>query len=105
MTDIVTNGVAILLAVIIFGRAVCVVYGASPKKHRHPLHFIGFGYSYVTLGAGALAGAIALCTNHPELHDLAVWLLLLGSCGLIVFDRRAALCWSRPVCPLEEKQL
>ena len=104
MTDIVTNGVAILLAVIIFGRAVCVVYSAHPSKHRHPLLFLGFGYSYVLLGAGALAGAIALCTDHKELHDLAVWLLLVGSCGLIVFDRRAALCWSRTSCPLEEKR-
>lgn len=103
MTDMIASGAAILLAVVIFGRAVCVVYSAHPKKHKHPLHFIGFGYSYVVLGAGAAFAAVALCTDHREVHDLALWLLLLGSCGLIVFDRRAALCWSRPTCPMEEQ--
>jgi cell division protein FtsW (lipid II flippase) len=103
MTDLISQGVAILFAVIIFGRAVCVVYSASPKKHSHPLHFIGFGYSYIVLGAGAAFAAVALCSDR-DVHDLALWLLLLGSCGLIVFDRRAALCWSRPTCPIEDRR-
>lgn len=103
MIDLIANAIAIILAGVIFARAICVVHGTSPKKHRHPLLFLGFGYSYVLLGAGAAFGAVALCTDHPEVHDLAVWLLLVGSCGLILFDRRAALCWSRPTCPLEDK--
>ena len=104
MTEFVTNGVAIALAVTIFGRAICVVHGAHPGKHKHLLHFLGFGYSYVVLGAGALAGSIALATDHAELHDLAIWLLLLGSCGLIVFDRRMAKCWSVAECPMEKRE-
>ena len=81
--------VATGLAAIIFGRAICVVYNAHPSKHRHPLLFIGFGYSYVTLGAGAICGALAIVIDHHELADAAIWLLLAGSCGLIAFDRRA----------------
>lgn len=96
--------IALVLAAVIVMRCICVLYMTTNKKHRHPLLFLGFGYSYVTLGAGALAGSIALVTDHKDLHDLAVWLLLVGSCGLIVFDRRAALCWSRPTCPLEKRE-
>lgn len=102
--DLITNGLAIAFATVIFARAICVLYTTSPKKHSHPAHFIGFGYSYVTLGAGAAFAAVALCFDHPEIHDLALWLLLLGSCGLIIFDRRAAACWASESCPMDDKK-
>lgn len=91
--------VAIGLAAIIFGRAICVVYNAHPSKHRHPLLFIGFGYSYVTLGAGAIFAAIDVCGGNTG--DVALWLILIGSAGLIAFDRRRQQCWAVTHCPAE----
>lgn len=91
---------AIIMAAVIFIRAVCVVHGASPKKHRHPLLFLGFGYSYVLLGAGAVACAIDICGH--DLGQIPLWLILAGSCGLIVFDRRRQQCWTLADCPAEE---
>ena len=103
MIDLTLNGLAILLAAVIFGRAICVVHSAHPGKHKHYLHFIGFGYSYVTLGAGAAFAAVELCAAH-DLGALPLWLLLVGSCGLIVFDRRMAKCWTISECPAERNR-
>jgi len=91
--------VATGLAAIIFGRAICVVYNAHPSKHRHPLLFIGFGYSYVTLGAGAIFAAIEICGH--DVGSLPLWLILIGSAGLIAFDRRRQQCWAVTHCPAE----
>lgn len=91
--------VAIALATVIFGRAICVVYKAHPRAHRHPLLFIGFGYSYVTLGAGSIFAAIEIC-GHDVGH-WPLWLILIGSAGLIAFDRRRQKCWSMTHCPAE----
>lgn len=100
--NLMLGGVAIILAGVIFGRAVCVVHITSPRKHAHPLLFLGFGYSYVLLGAGAVFAAVEICTAS-DLGGVPLWLLLLGSCGLIVFDRRAVGCWTRSTCPMDKK--
>ncbi len=93
---------ALLLAGMIVVRVICVVYQTSVKKHRHPLLFLGFGYSYVLLGAGAIFSAVEICASR-DLGGLPLWLMLAGSCGLIVFDRRARECWMVTRCPIEEK--
>lgn len=90
---------AIMLAGIILTRVICVLYQTNAPKHRSTALFLGFGYSYVLLGAGGIFGAVALCSDH-DMGDLALWLMLAGSVGLIVFDRRAAKCWSVTDCPL-----
>ena len=51
---------ALVLCAAIVGRCVTVLYQAVPGKHKHPILFLGFGYSYVVLGAGAIAGALGL---------------------------------------------
>jgi hypothetical protein len=102
MMDALMQGLAIALAATIFIRAICVVHGTSPKRHRHPLLFVGFGYSYVILGAGAVFSAVEICTAG-DLGGLPLWLMLAGSTGLIVFDRRMAICWTRTDCPAETK--
>ncbi len=94
---------ALILAAVIVVRCICVLYMTTHKKHRHPLLFLGFGYSYVTLGAGAIAAALALCFGHHDLEQAALWLLLIGSAGLIAFDRRSAKCWTFVNCPMEKK--
>jgi hypothetical protein len=91
---------AIIFAAVIVARVICVVYRTTARHHRHPLLFLGFGYSYVLLAAGAIFAAVALCAR-ADLVSLALWLLLGGSAGLIVFDRRAARCWSVSDCPLD----
>lgn len=95
--------IAMVLSAVIVMRCICVLYMTTNKKHRHPLLFLGFGYSYVTLGAGAIAAALALCTDHADLDHVALWLLLVGSVGLITFDRRSAKCWTFVSCPMERK--
>ncbi|MEY2653121.1 MAG: hypothetical protein RLZZ524_148 [Pseudomonadota bacterium] len=101
MTSMIPPLAAIAMAGVIFVRAVCVVHKASPKTHRHPLLFLGFGYSYVLLGAGALAAALHICGH--DLGHLPLWLILIGSCGLIVFDRRRQQCWSITECPADRE--
>ena len=91
--------VAIGLASLIFGRAICVLYSAHPSKHRHPLLFVGFGYSYLALGAGAIFAAIEIC--GADVGHWPLWLILIGSAGLIAFDRRRQQCWSVTHCPAE----
>lgn len=105
MIDLLPGLVASALAVLIVLRVICVVYRTHARNHRHTLLFLGFGYSYVTLGAGAIFGAVALCAR-PDLSGLALWLLLIGSTGLIVFDRRAARCFisGGPDCPLQNRK-
>lgn len=92
---------AAVLALVIVARCVRVLHQTTPKKHRHPLIYLGFGYSYVVLGAGAVFGAGAIATDHDTLEHVALWLLLAGSVGLIVFDRRALRCWSLTECPAD----
>lgn len=99
----ITAALAMVLATIIVVRCICVLYMTTSKKHRHPLLYLGFGYSYIVLGAGAITAALALCFDRPELMPVALWLVLLGSVGLIVFDRRSAKCWAFVNCPMEKK--
>jgi hypothetical protein len=99
MMDTILQGMAIALAGTIFIRAVCVCYSTSPAKHRHPVLFVGFGYSYVLLGAGAVFGAVEICTAS-DLGGLPLWLMLAGSTGLIMFDRRLMRCWAVTECPM-----
>lgn len=99
--SLLTSCAAILLAGIILVRCICVLHQTTVKAHRHPLLFLGFAYSYVVLGAGGIIGAVALGLDRHDLAELALWLLLAGSCGLIAFDRRAAKCWLVTDCPME----
>lgn len=94
---------AVILTGIIVVRCICVLHQTTAKKHRHPLLFLGFGYSYVTLGAGAIVAALALVFDHDDLEQIALWLMLAGSVGLIIFDRRSAKCWTFVNCPMERK--
>ena len=53
------------------------------------------------LGAGAAFAAVALVADVPGADELALWLLLAGSVGLIAFDRRAKRCLAETQCPIE----
>lgn len=93
---------ALVLCAAIVGRCITVLYQAVPGKHKHPILFLGFGYSYVVLGAGAIAGALGLVLERHDLADLGLWAMLAGSTGLIAFDRRAIRCiTSSDECPIE----
>lgn len=99
MAELLTPLAAAILAATIFVRAVCVLHMTTPRKHRHPLLFFGFGYSYVTLGAGAIFSAIEIF--GADVGQTPLWLMLIGSCGLIVFDRRRTECMSISHCPAD----
>lgn len=80
---------AFLMAATIMVRAICVIYHAYYKTHpRSKLHFAGFGYSYVALGAAAATALAYVFTNHFVYGQWAVWLFLAASAGMILFDRR-----------------
>lgn len=100
LLQILADLVAVLMAGAIFAGALCVVYRTTPRHHRNPLLFLGFGYSYVILGAGAVFAAIEIIANQ-HLGELPLWLLLIGSAGLIAFDRRRQQCWAVTHCPAE----
>ena len=104
MTDLIATLAAMVLAGIIVTRVICVVYLTSLRHHAHAWMFLGFGYSYVALGAGAILGAVALGLDRHDLAELALWVLLAGSCGLILFDRRAKRCWMVTDCPIETQR-
>lgn len=91
------------MSVVILIRCICVLYMTTRKHHKHPVLWLGFGYSYVALGAGAAFGACALVAGRHDLSEWALLLILAGSCGLIAFDRRAARCWTVTDCPVERK--
>lgn len=99
--DILQSIAAALMAVVILVRCICVLHMTTHRHHRHPLLWLGFGYSYVVLGAGAAFGACALVAGRADLTEWALLLMLAGSCGLIAFDRRAAKCWTVTDCPME----
>lgn len=88
MTLIVSILVAAAACVVV-ARAACVLYHSHWRTHpRHPWHWLAFGYSYVALAVGAVAGAVAIITGAREYDSLAALLLLIASAGLILFDRR-----------------
>lgn len=99
MTELLSPLAAVTLAAIIFTRAVCVCYSTSPAKHAHPILFFGFGYSYVLLGAGAIFAAVDIL--GVEVGDIPLWCMMVGSAGLIAFDRRRAACWHVTQCPVD----
>ncbi len=101
MIDILQQAAAGAMATVILIRCVCVLYMTTTRHHRHPLLWLGFGYSYVILGSGAIFGACALVAGRVDLTEWALLLMLAGSCGLIAFDRRAAKCWTVTDCPME----
>lgn len=103
MIDTALAMAAVFMAAVIVTRCVCVLHMAAPAKHRTRLLFYAFGYSYVVLGAGAIFGAIDMVFAR-DLHDLALLLMLAGSTGLIVFDRRRAQCWAVTDCPMDRRQ-
>lgn len=81
--------IAGVLAATIMVRAICVIYHAYYKTHkRGKLHFAGFGYSYIALGAAAATALAYVVTGHFAYVQWAVWLFLAASAGMILFDRR-----------------
>lgn len=96
--------IALVLTGVILVRVICVVYHTTATRHSHHLLYLGFGYSYVILGAGAVFAAVALVADVPGADDLALWLLLIGSVGLIAFDRRAKRCLAETACPIEKQK-
>jgi len=104
MIGIVETLAAIVLSGIVVTRVICVVYMTSLRHHAHAGLFLGFGYSYVVLGAGAILAAVALGMDRHDLAEWALWALLAGSCGLILFDRRARRCWAVTDCPIETQR-
>jgi len=102
MIELLSTLAAVMLASVIFTRAVCVCYSTHPSKHRHPLLFIGFGYSYVLAGAGAVLAAIDIL--GADVGHWPEWLILIGSAGLIAFDRRRQQCWAVTHCPAEDRE-
>ena len=101
MIDLMQQIAAGAMAAVILVRCICVLYATTYRHHRRPWLYYGFGYSYVTLGAGAAFGACALVAGRADLTEWALLLMLAGSCGLIAFDRRAARCWTVTDCPIE----
>lgn len=101
MNALLGNLAALALAGVILSRVIFVVYQTTRAHHAHPLLFLGFGYSYVVLGAGAIFAALAIVTDRPDMAEAGLWLLLAGSCGLIAFDRRARQCWTVTACPID----
>lgn len=99
-----TTLAAVFMACVIVTRCICVLHMAAPSKHRTRLLFFAFGYSYVILGAGAVFSAIALVNPELDLDKPAMLLMLLGSTGLIVFDRRRAQCWAVTDCPMDRRK-
>ncbi len=84
---------ALSLAMVIFVRVICVIYHLCIKTHQQgKWHFMAFGYSYVAVGAGAACAVAGVSWSDPVWSALmakaAAWLFLLGSFGLILFDRR-----------------
>ena len=73
MTPMISAAIALLLTGVILVRVICVVYHTTATKHAHPLLYLGFGYSYVVLGAGAAFAAVALVADVPGADDLALW--------------------------------
>lgn len=102
--DLIAAAIALFMAGTILVRVVCVLHQTSPSKHRNRLLFLGFGYSYIVLGAGAICAAIAIGIDHHTYADTALWLMLAGSCGLIIFDRRARRCWTVTDCPIQTQR-
>jgi len=51
MKGLIVDAAAILLAGIVFTRAMCVAYKASHRTHKHPAQYLSFGYSYLALWA------------------------------------------------------
>lgn len=100
MKGLIVDAAAILLAGIVFTRAMCVAYKASHRTHKHPAQYLSFGYSYLALGAGALLAALEICRG-ADMGTAPLWLLLAGSSGLILFDRRRDRCWALPNCPAD----
>lgn len=102
MITLISNLAALALTTTILVRVICVVYHTTADHHRHRAAFLGFGYSYVLLGAGAAFAAGALIGGTDA--DLPLWLMLMGSVGLILFDRRARRCWTVTDCPIERRE-
>jgi multisubunit Na+/H+ antiporter MnhF subunit len=104
MTSYLAAILALGMVATILMRVICVLHQTSPRKHRHPLLFLGFGYSYVVLGAGSIVAAVALISGWHTWADAALWLLLIGSCGLVAFDRRARRCWTITDCQIDHEK-
>ena len=91
--NVVMAFLALCLAMVIFVRVICVVYRLSIKTHsKGKGHFVAFGYSYVAVGAAAACAVAGVSWSDPVWSTImakaAAWLFLVGSVGLIIFDRR-----------------
>lgn len=80
-----TSLLAIPLFLVIIARAICVLYMATIDKHGSK--FVGLALSYVVFGSGAYWAMLALVAR-PDLSDAGLWMMLLGSTGMILYDKR-----------------
>lgn len=85
--------IGLMATIVIIARCICVIYQTHWTTHRQGfIHWMGFGASYIAVACGALCGALFLMLSG-ELRALAsVTLFLVGSSGLIAFDRRQPFC-------------
>lgn len=75
-----------LLGVVILVRAIGVISKMDMRKRKEPyLAWLGFGVAYALLAVAAAGSMMALWARPVEAGDL-LWLI--GSGGLILFDRR-----------------
>lgn len=78
--------IAVLSAVIVIARALCIIERLHWRTHGQGYaHFLGCGLSYVALAAGALLVALEAWGGVATLGAL---LVIFASAGLIVFDKR-----------------
>lgn len=81
-----TTILAVALFLVVAARAICVLYLVTTEHHAG-WRLVAFGASYVALGGGAFWSMLSII-SRPDLMPLALWMMLAGSVGLIVFDRR-----------------
>ncbi len=76
------------LALIIFLRCFNVLLGMNMRARKCPYwYFLLFGLSYVAVAAAAVGAAIWIGQGEGR-GNLSIWGFLIGSAGMILFDRR-----------------
>lgn len=92
--------IALAATGVIVVRCVCILYQSHWRTHeRGPWHWMGFGYSYIAVAAAAMTGAIFIVSADWRFGLTSVSLFLIGTAGLILFDRRQPYCPHNPTCP------
>lgn len=80
------TALAWVLASIIVIRCARVLRGMDMGNRKQPYWWwLGFGLSYVAVAGAALGSAAHISQGQGT---LSLWAILLGSAGMILFDRR-----------------